>query len=123
MTETGPVLSENLGPPVQQSLDMTGNTQGPMGMDERAVSRGLNPLLPRLGNCAAATADSHGHGAHGRVSVRMRVTPSGRPIAARVSGGGGSAEFVLCVRRVFASARFGAFNGADAIVGWGFDID
>jgi hypothetical protein len=40
-----------------------------------------------------------------------------------VSGGGGPPEFLPCVRRVVAAARFEAFRGPDVMVGWGFDVD
>ncbi len=53
----------------------------------------------------------------------MRVRPDGSPAAARVSGGNGGPEFVLCVRRVAASARFAHFGGPDVFVTWGFDVD
>jgi hypothetical protein len=123
ITETGPMLPENIGPAPEQTLDMTGGSEGPIGLSENAVSRALNPLLGRMGNCAAATTDDDGRGPHGRVSIRIRVRNDGQPIAARVSGGGGPPEFITCVRRVVASARFSAFRGSDSIVGWGFDVD
>ncbi|MFO0604851.1 MAG: hypothetical protein U0324_16840 [Polyangiales bacterium] len=123
ITETGPMLPENLGPAPEVTYDMGGPGEGPMGLNESQVSRGLDPLLPRLGNCAAATTDDDGRGPHGRVRVRLRIRNDGRPTAAQVSGGGGSAEFVTCVRRVVASARFASFRGPDVIVGWGFDVD
>jgi hypothetical protein len=124
ITETGPMLPENIGPPPAQTLDMTGSGgEGPIGLGENDVNRALNPLLGRMGNCAAATTDDDGRGPHGRVSIRVRVRNDGRPIAARVTGGGGSSEFITCVRRVVASARFTAFRGSDSIVGWGFDVD
>jgi len=124
ITETGPMLTENLGPPPSQTIDLTTTGgDGPIGLDESAVSRALNPLLGRLGNCAAATTDDDGRGPHGRVGIRMRVGNNGRPMAARVSGGGGSSEFVTCVRRVVASARFTTFRGPEQIIGWGFDVD
>jgi hypothetical protein len=123
ITETGPMLPENIGPAPEQTLDMTRGNEGPIGLSENAVSRALNPLLGRMGNCAAATTDDDGRGPHGRVSIRIRVRNDGQPIAARVSGGGGPPEFVTCVRRVVASARFGAFRGPDSIVSWGFDVD
>jgi hypothetical protein len=104
-------------------MDLTAGAEGPLGLDETAVSRALNPLLGRLGNCAAATSTDDGRGPSGRVSIRMRVRNDGAPIAARVSGGGGPAEFVTCVRRVVASARFRPFRGPDAMIGWGFDVD
>ncbi len=124
ITETGPMLPDNLGPPPQQTLDMTGSGgEGQIGLEERDVNRALNPLLSRMGNCAAATTDDDGRGPHGRVAIRVRVRNDGRPTAARVTGGGGPAEFTTCVRRVVASARFTAFRGSDVIVGWGFDVD
>lgn len=124
ITETGPMLPENLGPAPEQTLDMTGSGgEGPIGLSENDVNRALNPLLSRMGNCAAATTDDDGRGPHGRVAIRVRVSNNGRPTAARVSGGGGPAEFTTCVRRVVASARFTAFRGSDVIVGWGFDVD
>ncbi len=123
ITETGPMLPEDLGPPPEVTYDMGAGGEGPMGLDEAQVSRGFDPLMGRLGNCAAATTDERGRGPHGRVSVRMRIRNDGRPVAARVSGGGGGADFVTCVRRVVASARFPRFRGPDVIVGWGFDVD
>lgn len=123
ITETGPVLPEDIGPAPAQTLDMTAGDQGPIGLSESAVRRALDPLLGRMANCAAATTDENGRGPHGHVSIRIRVRHDGQPIAARVSGGGGPAEFITCVRRVVASARFAAFRGPDAIVNWGFDID
>lgn len=124
MPETGPTISEDLGPPPAQSFDMAqGASEGPMGMDPQAVSRGLNPLLPRFSACAAFATDDQGHGPHGRVTVRLRIRNDGQPLAARVSGGGGTSDFVLCVRRVVASARFSRFNGPDAMASWGFDVD
>jgi hypothetical protein len=123
ITESGPMLPEDLGPPPQQSMDFTSGGAGPVGLSERDVSRALEPLLTRLGSCAAATTDDDGRGPHGRVSIRMRVRNDGRPLAARVTGGGGPRDFVHCVRRVVASARFPAFRGADEIIGWGFDVD
>lgn len=123
ITETGPMLPEAIGPAPEVTYDMGGGAEGPMGISESQVSRGLDPLLPRLGNCAAATTDDDGRGPHGRVRVRLRIRNDGRPIAAQVSGAGGPPEFVTCVRRVVASARFEGFRGPDAIVGWGFDVD
>jgi|GEM_PF-1324378 len=123
ITETGPMLPENLGPPPEVSYDMAAGSAGPMGLNESQVSRGLDPLLPRLGNCAAATTDDNGRGPHGRVRVRLRIRSDGRPTAAQVSGGGGPPEFTPCVRRVITSARFDGFRGPDVIVGWGFDVD
>jgi hypothetical protein len=123
ITETGPMLPENLGPPPEVSYDMGAGNEGPMGLNEAQVSRGFDPLMTRLGNCAAATTDDNGRGPHGRVRVRMRIRNDGRPTAAQVSGGGGPPEFTPCVRRVVASARFESFRGPDVIVGWGFDVD
>lgn len=123
MTETGPTLPEDLGPPPSQELDLTQNATGPMGLEPSQVRRSMDPLLPRLSNCAAATTDESGRGPRGRVGVRIRVHGDGRPTAARVSGGGGTPEFVLCVRRVVASARFDHFGGPDVFVTWGFDVD
>lgn len=117
------MLPEELGPPPEVSYDMNTAGEGPLGPTEAQVRRAFEPLLPRLGNCAAATTDDQGHGPHGRVRVRMRVRNDGRPVAAQVSGGGGPAAFVTCVRRVLASARFEPFRGPDAIVGWAFDVD
>jgi hypothetical protein len=123
ITETGPMLTENLGPPPEVSYEMGGADEGPTGLSPEQVTRGMNPLMGRFGNCAAATTDEQGNGPHGRVSVRMRIHNDGRPIAARVSGGGGPPEFLPCVRRVVAAARFEAFRGPDVMVGWGFDVD
>ncbi len=123
ITETGPMLTENIGPAPEVSYDMGAGSEGPMGLSPEQVTRGMNPLMNRLGNCAAATTDERGVGPHGRVSVRLRIHNDGRPIAARVSGGGGPPEFIPCVRRVVASARFDTFHGPDVIVGWGFDVD
>ena len=125
MTEAGPMLPEDVGRAGNIAYDMTtaGAPSGPMGLEPSQISRGLDPLLGRMSNCAAATADSAGHRAHGRVTVRLRIHPSGAPAAARVSGGGGSAEFVTCVRRVVASARFASFGGPDSFATWGFDVD
>ncbi len=123
MTETGPTLPENLGPAPEQTMDLAGGGEGPIGLQEADVSRGFNPLLGRLSDCAAATTEDDGRGPRGRVSIRVRIRNDGRPIAARVTGGNGPPEFVLCVRRVVASARFRPFRGADEIVGWGFDVD
>ena len=117
------MLPENLGPPPEVSYDMGAGGEGPLGITESQVSQGLDPLLPRFGNCAAATTDDQGHGPHGRVRVRLRIRNDGRPTAATVSSAGGSPEFVTCARRVVASARFESFRGPDAIVGWGFDVD
>jgi hypothetical protein len=117
ITETGPMLPENVGSPGNQTLDMRGgDPSGPMGLDPSQISEGLRPLMTRFTNCAAAT------GARGHVSVRLRIQNSGAPVAARVSGPGGG-EFITCVRRVVASARFDRFNGPDAFASWGFDVD
>lgn len=123
ITETGPMLPEDLGPPPEVSYDMGAGGEGPMGLTPSQVSRGLDPLMGRLGTCAAATTDDQGRGPHGRVGVRLRIRSDGRPAAARVSGGGGPPEFVTCVRRVVASARFESFRGPDVIVSWGFDVE
>jgi len=124
MAETGPTLPEDLGPPPARTLDL-GTAPGGLaeGLEPRQVSRGLDPLLPRLSACAEATTGDDGHGPRGHVTVRLRVRNDGHPVAARVSGGGGPSLFVLCVRRVVASARFERFGGADVFVTWGFDID
>jgi hypothetical protein len=124
VTETGPVLPEDLGPPPSQELDMTqGGATGPMGLEPSQIRRAMDPLLPRMSACAEATTDESGRGPRGRVGVRLRVHGDGRPVAARVSGGGGTAEFVTCVRRVVASARFDHFAGPDVFATWGFDVD
>jgi len=124
VTETGPVLPEDLGPPPSQELDMTqGGAGGPMGLEPSQIRRAMDPLLPRMSACAEATTDESGRGPRGRVGVRLRVHGDGRPVAARVSGGGGTAEFVMCVRRVVASARFDHFAGPDVFATWGFDVD
>jgi hypothetical protein len=123
MTETGPLLPEDLGPPPSTELDLTQGASGPMGLEPSQVRRGLDPLLGRLTACAAATADAAGNGPRGHVGVRLRVHGDGRPTAARVTGGGGVPEFVLCVRRVVASARFDRFAGPDVFATWGFDVD
>ena len=94
-----------------------------MGLEPSQVSRALNPLLPRFAACAEYVTRDDGSGPRGRVGLRMRVRPDGHPIAARVSGGGGGQEFVLCVRRVAAAARFSRFEGPDVFVTWGFDVD
>jgi hypothetical protein len=117
------MLPENIGPAPEVNYDMAGGGDGPLGIAPEQVTRGMNPLMQRLGTCAAATTDDNGRGPHGRVSVRMRIRNDGTPVAARVSGGGGPPEFVTCVRRVVASAHFERFRGPDAIVGWGFDVD
>jgi hypothetical protein len=81
----------------------------------------MNPLLGRLERCAAATGDDRGP--RGRVSVRLRIRNDGAPLAARCTGGGGPPEFLVCVRRVVASARFAPFRGPDVFASWGFDVD
>jgi outer membrane biosynthesis protein TonB len=124
MTETGPMLPEDLGRPASVTYDMTGGEPGgPMGLDPGEVARGFRPLMGRLSNCAAATTDESGRGPRGRVTVRLRIRPDGTPAAARVSGGNGPPEFITCVRRVVASARFAPFHGPDAFATWGFDVD
>jgi hypothetical protein len=123
ITETGPMLPEDLGRPPGATLDLTRNVRGPLGLDPAQVTHGMNPLLGRLGACAEATTDDQGHGPRGRVTVRLRVRPSGVPAAARVMGSGGRPEFIACVRRVVASARFPAFEGPDVFATWGFEID
>lgn len=112
------MLPEELGPAPSMQLDLSQSNEGPLGIEPAQVSRGMDPLMNRLQVCAAATD------ARGRVSVRMRIRPDGVPTAARVSlSGGADGEFIPCVRRVVASARFSRFNGPDAIVSWGFSID
>jgi hypothetical protein len=124
ITETGPMLPEDLGRPPEVQLDMTGGeASGPMGIDPAAVSRGFAPLLGRLQRCAEGSADEQGNMPHGRITVRLRIRADGTPLAARVSGGGGPAVFIPCVRRVVASARFAPFRGPDAFATWGFDVD
>lgn len=123
ITETGPMLPEDLGPPPSQTMDMGQASEGPLGLAPEQISHGFNPLLPRFGACAEATSDDQGHGPHGRVTVRVRIRNDGHPIAARVSGGGGPAEFMPCVRRVAAAARFDRFGGPDVMATWGFDVD
>jgi hypothetical protein len=124
ITETGPMLPEDLGSRPQMNLDMTHESaQGPMGLEPGQISSGLSPLMSRFQNCAAATSDGAGHGPHGHVSVRMRIRGDGHPTAARVSGGSGPAEFTTCVRRVVAAARFDHFQGPDIFATWGFDVD
>lgn len=123
ITETGPMLPEDLGPPPSQTMDMGQASEGPLGLAPEQISHGFNPLLPRFGACAEATTDDQGHGPHGRVAVRVRIRNDGRPIAARVSGGGGPPEFTPCVRRVVAAARFDRFGGPDVMATWGFDVD
>ncbi|MFO0626586.1 MAG: hypothetical protein U0325_13310 [Polyangiales bacterium] len=121
--ESGPTLPEDLGPPPATTFDMTQAQNGPMGLEPRQVSRALDPLLPRFSACAAYATRDDGSGPRGRVNLRMRVRPDGSPAAARVSGGNGGPEFVLCVRRVAAAARFASFGGPDVFVTWGFDVD
>ncbi|MBL8600995.1 MAG: hypothetical protein JNK72_03630 [Myxococcales bacterium] len=124
VTETGPMLPENLGPPPAQTLDFgAANGDGPQGLEPAQVRRAMEPLLGRCGACVEATRSDDGRSPRGRVSVRLRVRNDGRPLAAQVSGGGGTAEFVTCVRRVVASARFDRFSGPDVFVTWGFDVD
>lgn len=124
ITETGPLLPEDLGRAPNIEYDMNaGAGEGPMGLDEGQIARAMNPLLGRLGTCAEATTDDQGRGPRGRVTVRLRIRPDGTPAAARVSGGGGPPEFVTCVRRVVASARFPRFQGPDVMATWGFDVD
>lgn len=124
ITETGPMLPENVERPGGNvELDLTGHgASGPMGLEPSQISAGLNPLLGRFQNCAAATSDEQGHGPSGRVSVRLRIRNDGTPVAARVSGGGGPAEFLTCARRVVASARFASFSGPEVLASWGFDV-
>src|SRR5439155_23923452 len=110
ITETGPMLSEDLGRPSDATLDLTRGGSGPMGLEPVQISRGMDPLLGRLSVCADATTDEQGRGPHGRVTVRLRIRPNGTPVAARVGGGGGGSDFVACVRRVVASARFPSFS-------------
>lgn len=118
MTETGPMLPDDVGRQGAVNYDMRNGTEtsGPMGLDPSQISEGLRPLMSRFTNCAAAT------GAHGHVGVRLRIQNSGAPAAAHVTGAG-PAEFVTCVRRVIASARFDRFNGPDAFATWGFDVN
>ncbi len=117
------MLPEDLGPPPATTYDLGGGSTGPMGLSPEQVSEGFRPVMARLTTCAAATTDDQGHGPHGRVTVRIRVGGDGRPKAARVSGGGGPLEFLPCVRRVVASARFERFAGPDVFATWGFDVD
>jgi hypothetical protein len=117
------MLPENLGPAPQQTIDFSATGDGPIGLDETAVSRALNPLLSRFSACVSATTDDNGRGPHGHISVRMRVRNDGHPTAARVSSGGAGSDFVNCARRVAASARFRPFRGSDVLIGWGFDVD
>jgi hypothetical protein len=121
--ESGPTLPEDLGPPPATTFDMTQANDGPMGLEPAQVSRALNPLLPRFAACAEFATRDDGSGPRGRVNLRLRVRPDGSPAAARVAGGNGGPEFVLCVRRVAASARFAHFGGPDVFVTWGFDVD
>lgn len=121
--ESGPTLPEDLGPPPATSFDMTQGASGPMGLEPAQISRAMNPLMARFGACAEFATRDDGSGPRGRVSVRLRIRNDGRPIAARVSGGGGGPEFVLCVRRVVAAARFDRFEGPDVFANWGFDVD
>lgn len=123
ITETGPMLPEDLGSAPDVNYDMGAGQTGPMGLEPAQISRGLNPLLSRLSVCADATTDDNGRGPHGHITVRLRIHNDGRPVAARVSGGGGPAEFITCARRVIASARFDHFSGPDAMATWGFDVD
>ena len=120
------MLPEDLGPPPAVAYDLgagSAATHGPAGLEPAQISHGMDPLLPRCGACAEATTDDQGHGPHGRVTVRLRIRGDGRPIAARVSGGGGPPEFITCVRRVVASARFDHFGGPDVFATWGFDVN
>ncbi len=118
------MLTENIGSAPQQTIDFSsGGGDGPIGLDETAVARTLNPLISRFSNCVSATTDDNGRGPHGHISVRMRVRNDGQPIAARVGSGGGGTDFVNCARRVAASARFRSFRGGDVIIGWGFDVN
>lgn len=118
ITERGPMLPEDLGAAPSMQMDLTQANEGPLGIEPSQVSRGLDPLMGRFQVCAAATD------AQGRVSVRLRIRADGTPLAARVSlNGNAGAEFLPCVRRVVASARFARFNGPDAMVNWGFSID
>lgn len=118
ITERGPMLPEDVGSAPSMSMDLTQNNDGPLGIEPSQVSRGMDPLMGRLQVCAAATD------AQGRTSVRLRIRNDGTPTAARVSlSGSASSEFVPCVRRVIASARFGRFNGPDALVSWSFSVD
>jgi hypothetical protein len=125
ITESGPMLTEAVGRPSGATYDMThaSAASGPMGLEPSQIARGMNPLLGRLSRCADATSDDQGHGPRGRVSIRLRIHANGSPAAAQVSGGGGSADFVTCVRRVVASARFDSFAGPDVFATWGFDVD
>ncbi len=116
ITESGPMLPEDVGRAAAVNYDMRGGEpSGPMGLDPSQIAEGLRPLMSRFTNCAAAT------GAHGHVGMRLRIASSGSPTAARVTGPG-PAEFTTCVRRVIASARFDHFNGPDALASWGFDV-
>lgn len=121
--EAGPTLPEDLGPPPSTTFDMAQGGGGAVGLEPAQISRGMNPLMARFGACAEFATGDDGSGPRGRVSVRMRIRNDGRPSAARVSGGGGGAEFTLCVRRVVAAARFDRFEGPDIFATWGFDVD
>lgn len=123
ITETGPMLPEDMGPAPEVNYDLGAANDGPMGLEPSQISRGMNPLLGRLTTCAAATTDDNGRGPHGHVTVRLRIHNDGRPMAARVSGGSGPPEFITCCRRVVASARFASFRGPDVLANWGFDVD
>ncbi len=123
MPERGPVLTDNLGPPPEGHFDMTAAQEGPIGLTPDQVRHGLEPLMSRFTQCVEWGTDDEGRGPRGRVSIRLRIHNDGRPVAARVSGGGGSAEFVTCVRRVVAASRFDRFGGPDVMAGWGFDVD
>ena len=117
MTETGPMLPDDVGHAGAVNFDMTNGSagSGPIGLDPAQISEGLRPLMPRFTNCAAATSG------HGHVGVRLRIRNTGSAIAAHVTGSPG--EFITCVRRVIASAHFDHFNGPDAFANWGFDVD
>ncbi|MEI8254689.1 MAG: hypothetical protein WCJ30_03365 [Deltaproteobacteria bacterium] len=116
ITENGPMLPDDVGRAAAVNYDMReGVASGPMGIDPSQVAEGLRPLMSRFTTCAAAT------GAHGHIGIRLRIASNGSPTAAHVSGPG-PAEFITCVRRVVASARFDHFNGPDAFASWGFDV-
>jgi hypothetical protein len=121
--ESRPPLPTDLGPPPSSSFDMTQMNNGPLGLEPDEITRGMNPLMSRFVACAEWGAQADGAAPRGHVSVRMRVRNDGRPSAARVSGGGGGAEFTLCVRRVVAAAHFARFEGPEVFANWGFDID
>lgn len=123
ITETGPMLPEDLGSAPDVHYDMGAGQTGPMGLEPAQITRGMNPLMHRLTVCADATTDDNGRGPRGHVTVRLRIHNDGRPVAARVSGGGGPPEFITCARRVVASARFDHFGGPDVMATWGFDVD